>query len=165
MFGSVNALFSGLALAGIIFTILLQRKELGYQRNELRLTREEFKTQNETLKLQRFENTFFNLVSIHHKIVDSIDFDQGFMGSGPDKELKSRDVFKESFESMAGELKKLSEIKDIENAYLNIYEQYQTDFAHYFRNLYRIVKMVDEADLSYRKPLAVILKRLRDNEV
>jgi hypothetical protein len=32
MFGSVNALFSGLALAGIIFTILLQRKELGYQR-------------------------------------------------------------------------------------------------------------------------------------
>ncbi|HWY09838.1 MAG TPA: hypothetical protein VN026_00865, partial [Bacteroidia bacterium] len=32
-FGAVNALFSGLAFAGIIFTILLQRKELELQRD------------------------------------------------------------------------------------------------------------------------------------
>lgn len=33
-FSAVNALFSGLAFAGIIFTILLQRKELMIQRQE-----------------------------------------------------------------------------------------------------------------------------------
>ncbi len=43
MFGAVNSLFSGLALAGIILTILLQRKELALQRQELRDTREELK--------------------------------------------------------------------------------------------------------------------------
>ena len=43
MFGSVNALFSGLAFAGIILTILLQRKELGLQRQELKDTRQELK--------------------------------------------------------------------------------------------------------------------------
>ncbi len=43
MFGSVNALFSGLALAGIIYTIFLQRKELQLQRHELELTRNELK--------------------------------------------------------------------------------------------------------------------------
>lgn len=43
MFGSVNALFSGLALSGIILTILLQRKELSLQRKELRETRKELK--------------------------------------------------------------------------------------------------------------------------
>jgi uncharacterized membrane protein len=43
MFGSVNALFSGLALAGIILTILLQRQELSLQRQELKYTREELK--------------------------------------------------------------------------------------------------------------------------
>lgn len=43
MFGSINALFSGLALAGIIMTMLLQRKELALQRSELRYTREELK--------------------------------------------------------------------------------------------------------------------------
>lgn len=41
MFGAINALFSGLAFAGIIFTILRQREELKLQRKELELTREE----------------------------------------------------------------------------------------------------------------------------
>lgn len=43
MFGVVNALFSGLALAGVIFAILLQREELRLQRKELELTREELR--------------------------------------------------------------------------------------------------------------------------
>lgn len=42
-FGMINSLFSGLAFAGIIYTILLQRKELALQRLELAQTREELK--------------------------------------------------------------------------------------------------------------------------
>lgn len=41
MFGSINALFSGAALAGIIYAIFLQKRELQLQRHELELTREE----------------------------------------------------------------------------------------------------------------------------
>ena len=41
MFGAVNTLFSGLAFAGVIYAILLQRKELSLQRKELELTRGE----------------------------------------------------------------------------------------------------------------------------
>ena len=48
-FGSINALFSGLALAGIIFTVLLQRQELKLQRQELQDTRKEFHIQNHIL--------------------------------------------------------------------------------------------------------------------
>ena len=40
-FGLLTSLFSGLAFAGIIITILLQREELKHQREELRLQREE----------------------------------------------------------------------------------------------------------------------------
>ena len=43
MFGGVNALFTGLAFAGVIYTILLQRKELELQREELRLGRAELR--------------------------------------------------------------------------------------------------------------------------
>lgn len=43
MFGGLNALFSGLAFLGIIYTIALQREELGLQRTELELTRTELK--------------------------------------------------------------------------------------------------------------------------
>jgi hypothetical protein len=42
-FGAVNALFSGLAFAGVIVTILLQREELQLQRQELEQTREELR--------------------------------------------------------------------------------------------------------------------------
>lgn len=43
LFGAVNATFSGLAFAGLIYAILLQRDDLALQRVELELTREELK--------------------------------------------------------------------------------------------------------------------------
>lgn len=43
MFGAVNTLFSGLALVGLVYAILLQRQDLELQRRELELTREELR--------------------------------------------------------------------------------------------------------------------------
>lgn len=43
VFGAANALFSGLAFAGLIYTVLLQREELGLQRKELAMTRQELR--------------------------------------------------------------------------------------------------------------------------
>ena len=71
-FGAINALFSGLAFAGIIFTIFLQKRELTLQREEIEETRKEFIQQNETLKKQRFENTFFQMLRLHNDIVDKL---------------------------------------------------------------------------------------------
>ena len=42
-FGSINSLFSALAFAGIIYTIILQHNELKLQRQELEQTRNELK--------------------------------------------------------------------------------------------------------------------------
>lgn len=39
-FGLLTALFSGLAFGGLIIAILLQKEDLGLQREELRLNRE-----------------------------------------------------------------------------------------------------------------------------
>jgi hypothetical protein len=41
VFGAANSLFSGLAFAGLIYAILLQREDLALQRKELELTRQE----------------------------------------------------------------------------------------------------------------------------
>lgn len=43
LFGAVNALFSGLAFAGLIFTIVLQKQDLEMQRKEIALNRNELK--------------------------------------------------------------------------------------------------------------------------
>ncbi len=56
-FGMTNALFSGLAFAGVVYAILLQRQELALQREELQLTRAELsksaKAQEQSADTQR----------------------------------------------------------------------------------------------------------------
>jgi hypothetical protein len=71
-FDAISSLVSGLAFAAIIYTINLQKEELALQRKELADTRREFETQNQTLKKQRFENTFFSLITIQHGITEKI---------------------------------------------------------------------------------------------
>ncbi len=80
MFGVVNALFSGLAFAGILIALYMQKHELELQRKELSATREELKGQKEQLEIQnktsekqRFENTFFQLLDAHHKIIINLE--------------------------------------------------------------------------------------------
>ena len=52
LFGSINALFSGLAFVGLIYAILLQQNELSLQRKELQLQREEMQKSREELAEQ-----------------------------------------------------------------------------------------------------------------
>lgn len=89
MFGSVNALFSGLAFVGVVIAILLQRQELNAQREELKLTRTEvhrqadqLELQAKTMQAQQFEATFFQLLGLLHEIVASHkDLSTGKIGS------------------------------------------------------------------------------------
>lgn len=153
-FGVVNSLFSGLAFAGIIITIFLQNKELGLQREELIATRKEFNTQNQTLKFQRFESTFFNMLGLHHQIVNGIDFDDKqalnigdrILGEKAIPKVYGRDVFKLNYTKLTGKLiaNKANDIESINRIYLSNFELVQTDFGHYFRHLYRIIKFVDQ---------------------
>ena len=83
-FGALDALFSGLAFAGVIYTIFLQRKELRFQRLELELAREELaRTASATEESYRqttkalSASTFFHVMSIFddlrpqwHKVYD-----------------------------------------------------------------------------------------------
>lgn len=81
-FGAINSLFSGLAFAGIIFTILLQKKELALQRQELKDTRKELersataqeksetqqKRQSDNLKITAKLNALSSLVDFYSNI-------------------------------------------------------------------------------------------------
>jgi Putative phage abortive infection protein len=85
-FGAVNALFSGLAFVGLIYTILLQSQELKLQRLELALTRkemeetrEEIEGQKKALELQsatmikqQFESSFFKILERLNQISNLI---------------------------------------------------------------------------------------------
>ena len=143
MFGAVNALFAGLAFAGVIGAIILQRNELRLQREELKLTRKEMRGQNEqlmaqdqTLKKQNFENSFFQLLSFHNGIVDSF-------------EIKLSRVSIEGRHCFGQFLRVLSRLyddqpnKDIDIVWGKFTDTYQSMVGHYFRHLYNTVKFVD----------------------
>lgn len=64
-FGVLTSLFTGLAFAGLLTTIYLQRSELQLNRRELEETRKEFRLQSETLHRQRFEDAFYQMLALY----------------------------------------------------------------------------------------------------
>ncbi|MFA6199664.1 MAG: putative phage abortive infection protein [Bacteroidales bacterium] len=160
-FTAISALFSGFAFAGVIFTIVLQSKELKLQRKELEDTRvelqgqkEAIQKQNELFDRQRFENTFFNLLqnlasfveSSEYKSLDKIykginSFDQMLCNLDLNnwKGYKGTSVLISEF--------KVDEIKDAEELY-NSFSSNHKNLCLYFRMLYRIIKFVDESELT-----------------
>lgn len=167
-FGAVNALFSGLAFAGLIFTIILQKKELALQREELTQTREELRgqkeqleIQNTTLKVQRFENTFFQMLAQFQQIVNSITFTYYDKETNSIQTVTGRNAFYVAFE-VASHKSNLPDMKSFNtsgwyrgmrniikchgmNGYMETFSP--TYFDHYFRFLYRILKFVKNSPL------------------
>ncbi len=69
-FGALNAIFSGIAIAGLIITILIQRKELENQRIELALQRTEMQeTRNEFL-INRISNIIYSQLERYEKALE-----------------------------------------------------------------------------------------------
>ena len=164
MFGAVNALFSGLAFAGVIIAILLQKQELKLQRLELEQTRDELRgqkeqlaLQNKTFKLQQFENTFFNMVKLHNDIVDGIKI-VNTHNENPTHEsfLYGRVCFQMLFD----ELKTLhnrkssprddqgSNFKANKEAYSDFYNKYNNTIRHYFNNIKIIIEFIDKNNIE-----------------
>jgi len=89
MFGALNALFSGLAFAGIIYTIRQQSEDLELQREELKLTRQELtksaeaqkkaeealNNQAKTMQQTALLNAYTSWIEYHQYVLKSVDFD------------------------------------------------------------------------------------------
>ncbi len=159
MFGSVNALFSGLAFAGVIYAILLQREELGLQREELIKTRAEFQKQNETLKKQRFENTFFSLMDLHNDIIAALRVQRtGSEYTGRECFLFLYREFQDTFARISRENPGTPESQKITDAYNQFFGSWQSYTGHYFRTLYNIVKFVKHSDATSKQMYMNLLR-------
>jgi hypothetical protein len=134
----------------VLAAFMLQKDELNAQREELALTRDEFREQNTTLRMQRFENTFFNLLRFHHDIVEKL----GHSGES------SRQFFGrvynalESRQQLDLDRKRQGVIVGLTDdqlfirvSYPEVYLQHQGDLGHYFRNLYHILRFVHTSDI------------------
>ena len=169
-FGALNALFAGLAFAGVIYAILLQQRELKLQREELELqrkeledTRVEIRGQKETLQKQNFESSFFQLLGLHSEIVNSIVILQlNRRRSISQKDIEytehsGRRSFGYLLDNLKSSLEKaIDENRPKKEVFNDTYEEeffsiYQTYIGHYFRHLYNVVKFVHEHEFFDEK--------------
>lgn len=159
MFGSVNALFSGLAFAGLISTLIMQRSELELQRRELELSRQEF-------ALQRFENTLFGLIKQLNDHVASLDRSYSSRSQGEIVYVtkRGREVIKDIASELPDQLyterqfvfttnskppeKKQRTLQQQHDEFRDQFDKsYEPDFAPYMRVLYGIFRHIDLAGI------------------
>jgi hypothetical protein len=153
MFGAVSALFSGLAFAGVIITMLqqsetlkLQRQDLNkqieaihLQKQEISQTNKELKAQNKTIMLQRFETTFFNMLKSQMEIRDSVKF---FEHTG-------KDAIVSLFQNYTSAIRRIG-YNEVRNHGYD--EQFLKQYLdHYIRHLIQTLKMIDTAEFLSAK--------------
>lgn len=157
--GVVNALFSALAFAGVIYAIILQKEELEDQRQVMIDQRKEMEQQNSTMIRQRFEMTLFQMLNLQQELIGALKHQyqaQVRLKNGllqhNQRIITGREVFQYMY------VKKKIRLPDNNETYKGLKEvlekyglkgYYKSDispmFDHYFRHLYRIIKYIDES--------------------
>lgn len=145
MFGTINALFSGLAFGGVIYAILLQRRDLNFYREEIKGQKEQLALQNVTLRRQNFEATFFKLLSLHNEITSNIKIVTGnghtYTGIESFEYLytKYQEIWKHYQNKDNEDL-----INCIKMTYNNFYDQHHLHIGHYYRSLQYLMTLIYE---------------------
>lgn len=164
----VTAPFLSLAAFVLLYlTYKSQKEELADSKNIL-------KEQNLTQQTQRFETTFFNLLNLHHSIVNSIDLEikekQVDVSKGThwdEMEIrKGRDCFRTFYSGFKTAYKRQkdsspriestnlvenAELTIVKKAYNNFFEKHYYDLGHYFRNLYHLIKFIDKSGIDNKQ--------------
>jgi len=132
-FTAASALFSGLAFAGLIVAILLQRQELSSQREELKKQREQLEGQKEQQRLQNkqledqskslrrqvFENSFFQLIQMRNQIIDSLSYRE----PGKSSQYKGTKVFEILYSLLKQTIQKKEDLREQVTLYKKSYEK------------------------------------------
>lgn len=146
-FGTLNALFSGLAFAGVMMTLLLQRKDLAENQ--------------EQISKQQVESQFYSLLNLQQQIVHGFDIQR--RRSSGDIMINGRDCFGEWFNSMRSTSKssRFQSLISPERAmagYEEMMRIHQGDLGLYFRSLYSLFKYIENSSYDDKKHLALIVR-------
>ncbi|MCE9664818.1 putative phage abortive infection protein [Halomonas sp. M5N1S17] len=162
--GVVGSIFAFFGLIALLLTLWIQSRELRVSSAELRRSAEALSEQNKSIKLQSFENRFFNMISLHHEIVNGIDL-------RVKGEVKSsgRDCLRVFYERLVKEFApalrgdNLNYKDGLLSGYANFYEKHAHELGHYFRNIYRILKFIEESDVPRKSEYSGILRAQLSN--
>ncbi|WP_257148022.1 putative phage abortive infection protein [Bacillus sp. AW] len=146
--GTTVGLFTLASIMFVIAAIVMQKKELALQRVELQLTRDEFSIGNNTAKVQQIDNAFFNMLTLHHQIINHISTVESQRTiTGREAIVKFKSIYENKLKTKqysCGNFKTYDAItqETLDEVYGNFHNKYGNDIGHYMRNNYRIVKFI-----------------------
>jgi len=166
--GTVGDWFGGLStpligLSSFILVYLAFRLQVEQNKQQ----RIEFVKQNKILSLQRFENSFFQLLTFHNKIVQTLpreeDLNREYFHTVYLMMLHNLGEIKRNAKSLSKEMTSSLPYKEsvaIDN-YSTVFNKEQALLGHYFRHLYHIVKYIHKSNLideEEKKHYAALLR-------
>ncbi len=166
--GFVNPLLTFLTFMGLLITIFVQQTELRESRAEMKRSADALVEQSKSLKRQNFESTFFQMLTIHNTIVNSID-----LVDKEGKTFKGRDCFS-IFYTRLNKIYRANKDKAqgrydernvINLSYQLFWKQHQTELGHYFRYLYNLVRLVKDEGFQAGPYLRLVRAQLSDQEL
>lgn len=165
--GSTVPILTFVSFLAIVITLTMQKEQLEMQREELRnsidemqATRKEFEEQNKTLSKQRFDNTYFQMISLHNNIVSSLYFNGQNPKTGRSALPRYYHELKSQYQilQMQQEFNGKDEISRIRMTFAKFLEKYEGELGHYFRNLHHTLKFLDESDIDDKETYIGIIK-------
>lgn len=133
-FGGINALFTALALVGVIWTAIVQMKDRA------------------TLEKQSFENTFFNMLTLLRQTYDGIKVDTGASYPGHSATIEGDAAteylivsFENDLRTRGQQLSTMTE-DEVKEAYTrSIHNSNEALIAVYLRTLYNLIRLIDRS--------------------
>ncbi|TCA32895.1 hypothetical protein E0H66_21690 [Rhizobium leguminosarum bv. viciae] len=162
--GVLNPVLTFLSFMALLFTIILQQREIHGAKEDAKVLQDQRRADRLSSERMQFENTFFQMVSIHNTIVNSIDVDRG-----PSKnQLHGRECFKhfrDEMQTFYNADATTDELTKSLAAHDHLWRSYQNDLAHYYRYLYNIIRFINESDVNKTRYIRILRAQLSDFEL
>ena len=158
--GSTIGLLSIASIFFIIHTISIQSKELSLQRQELHLTRNELEETrkvheeaNRTQYIQRFETTFFNMLSLQSELIKNLEIgnQNKLSGRAATEKIykKFESYFQSPYENTRLKVAKASTaLEKFYPVYEDFFEHYSDFIEPYFRNVAILIRLIEDGEFS-----------------
>ena len=182
--GMLNPILAFIAFLALLKTIEIQSKELKTSNKALELTSEESKLsrqalqeQSKSIKLQNFENTFFNMLNLHNETIKSIYIPEDTFEANKNdifrtntvtyKDLNgtvAKNVLSKLYELLQYQVKQTTSNSNV--IFLGFHRRTINYIGHYFRNIYQILKFISKSDIEDKKFYSNILRaQLSESEL
>ena len=173
--GVLNPVLTFLTFTGLLITIILQQTELREARQEFKRSANALELQHKATNKQSFEATFFQMLTLHNTIVESLQAAKGANGGKEGTLVHGRECFNIFYTELSDIHKEKVKKKSapytgnpketIQAAYKVFWNDRSRILAHYYRYLYNVIRFVRDSDFCDDTYLRLIRAQLSDQEL